>query len=757
MDRYCTTCGARVIEGASFCGVCGSSVSGDVTPPREPQTQDAASKEGALANPAPWKQRPSVPSEESSPNGDGALDQSVPEQNERSSRTGVRRWLIAPFLWVENRVMEPFSRWLAGLAFLDILEYLGKLAILVVLLLWLWHWDDRSTAEHYEAWRVINSAQGQEGTGGRIDAMQNLYEKNQSMAGLTADGANLAGIDLHDFLNGRANLDSASLQGTDLSGADLRKANMWNARMRGAQLPKYYEKKINGETEEEGRRADLSGAVLDQADLRDADLRGANLTGAQLNEANLDGAYLDGADLDSSEFVGKTDIRRATFAEASLRDADLQNAILGGEYVNFHQAVLQNANLRGTDLSGADLSGANLRGADLRETKVSQELIDQATGDSATQLPDGLQRPQWWKQAVEPLTEAPLAAGRFNTGLFSPTLSFTVGEGWRVATAETEDSLSIERDSRIYFSNVTEVFEPTGEVLDPQDPTQPNASPAPDDLVSWIEDHPHLNVTKEKEVDIGGLTGTQLDVEVTSAPEDYPVTCYGPCVALFPNTDYYYEDNFYRFVVSDVGPDQIFISINSLNDPRAQKVLASVTWSNYELPAGENISSVLLRPEMTLTPGPGWRPYRQQSDIWSFTSGSSTLSVVRVEEVYDPHSSTGESVSTPDNLVSWFEDHPYLKVTNKEKAPQVGGTQFDVEVSSAPEDYPKECGRLPCLAVFDMGDSGPFWFYDDYENHVLVLQVDGEMVVVSMESPFGEAQAFMPRADELVRTVEWKD
>ena len=91
-------------------------------------------------------------------------------------------------------------------------------------------------------------------------------------------------------------------------------------------------------SEDDGVRADLSGADLSGADLSEADLRGADLSGADLRGANLSGAYLRGADL----------------SEANLRGANLRRADLRG------------ANLRGANLSEANLRGANLRSADLR-------------------------------------------------------------------------------------------------------------------------------------------------------------------------------------------------------------------------------------------------------------------------------------------------------------------------------------------------------------------------------------------------------
>jgi uncharacterized protein YjbI with pentapeptide repeats len=97
---------------------------------------------------------------------------------------------------------------------------------------------------------------------------------------------------------------------------------------------------------EEGTKADLSGA-----DLENADLTGANLQGAILQRANLRGA----------------DLSMANLRHASLVQADLCNAnLLGTEF--------RGANLMGATLYGAEglwlgrLGGANLYDAMLPET-----------------------------------------------------------------------------------------------------------------------------------------------------------------------------------------------------------------------------------------------------------------------------------------------------------------------------------------------------------------------------------------------------
>src|SRR5829696_10511656 len=60
----------------------------------------------------------------------------------------------------------------------------------------------------------------------------------------------------------------------------------------------------------------------------------------------------------------------------------------------------------------------------------------------------------------------------------------------------------------------------------------------------------------------------------------------------------------------------------------------------------------------------------------------------KVKGVYKPRGPAGalESVSTPDELVRWFQRHPYLKISESEAASVGGvrGVQFDVVLANLP-------------------------------------------------------------------------
>ena len=139
---------------------------------------------------------------------------------------------------------------------------------------------------------------------------------------------------------------------------------------------------------EMGKRADLHGRDLHDANLEgallaEADLHRADLHCADLHQAELDGADLHGADLH------RADLHEAVLEWADLHGADLHGADLHGAILR--EADLHEADLHGADLEEADLEHADLRGADLTRVKgLTQAQLDAAHGDAATRLPSGL-------------------------------------------------------------------------------------------------------------------------------------------------------------------------------------------------------------------------------------------------------------------------------------------------------------------------------------------------------------------------------
>ena len=125
----------------------------------------------------------------------------------RSSQAWARPLLFVD--WVCEKLAWHLSRW----SLLKVLAYAETFSVLVALIVWVAEAGDRTQQRHYQAWQVINTAQGKGGSGGRIDALRELND----------DNVPLTGVDVAE----------AFLQGVHLDGAELRRANF--PRRRSAQ------------------------------------------------------------------------------------------------------------------------------------------------------------------------------------------------------------------------------------------------------------------------------------------------------------------------------------------------------------------------------------------------------------------------------------------------------------------------------------------------------------------------------------------
>jgi uncharacterized protein YjbI with pentapeptide repeats len=120
--------------------------------------------------------------------------------------------------------------------FLEVLEYMSSLSILVAVIFYFSESGDRLKQKHYQAWQVINTAQGKGGSGGRIEALQELNTDRVPLVGVDVSGAFLQGIDLAKARLLRANFNSADLRDSDFHLADFTDADLKSANFRRKQF-----------------------------------------------------------------------------------------------------------------------------------------------------------------------------------------------------------------------------------------------------------------------------------------------------------------------------------------------------------------------------------------------------------------------------------------------------------------------------------------------------------------------------------------
>ena len=137
--------------------------------------------------------------------------------------------------------------------------------------------------------------------------------------------------------------------------------------------------------------------------------------------------------------------------------------------------------------------------------------------------------------------------------------------------------------------------------------------------------------------------------------------------------------------------------------------------------------------------------------------------------------------SAPQNVkkwLSWFRSHPQLATSKSDKvkvgknAENVVGKNaekaIDVEYCSKPGDgrcyKPKKphldpCGeQSSCVPLFPTSDvSGEVVSFAGDKDRFVIMKVNGELVVIDISAPAKKFDDFLPRAEEVLKTVKWKN
>ncbi len=429
--------------------------------------------------------------------------------------------------------------------------------------------------------------------------LQFLYEtgllhKEKHVIDLT--GADLSGIDLHlNNLSGGGPFlfNSSPNQGTTRPVKPSNAANLSGAIMSDANL----EHTLLSDTdlsETDLRDADLSNADLSNADLNTANMQDANLSNAYLPAAGLSFADLSDADLSGAyltkEFSESRDeanrgpyARNVDLAFAILKNSNLSDANLSG--ANLSWANLSNANLS-ANLSGANLSNANLSNANLSNTNLSGANLSKAYMSGV----EGITKEELEKQTSK-LEGAIMPDGSVSSVEFEPALSVRLSEEW-------ESPNEVDNQIYLYGKGGYLIFSKPRHVFDPSTPSEQKEVPAPenvDEWVSWFQSHPNLETSKLGPASVGGASGMRIAVALTSTPENYPQeVCQGtPCVPLYPLGHGFPSENMtidsegynkYRFIIVDVGGETVVIPAIAREGkfdeflPKAQKVLDTAKW-----------------------------------------------------------------------------------------------------------------------------------------------------------------------------------
>src|SRR6202047_2156443 len=200
----------------------------------------------------------------------------------RTRRKSVRQGWWLPFVaieWMWEWAAFALSNW----AFQEVLEYLSSFSVLIAVIFYFSESGDRVKQKHYQAWQVINTAQGKGGSGGRVEALQELNADRVPLVGVDVSGAFLQGVRLKGARLLRANFSAVDARNGAFRHSDFTDANLHSANF---------------------RESDFHNVRFVRCDMNDADFWGADLTEADLTEASLE----------------RTDLRKTDLRGAHWRD-----------------------------------------------------------------------------------------------------------------------------------------------------------------------------------------------------------------------------------------------------------------------------------------------------------------------------------------------------------------------------------------------------------------------------------------------------
>ena len=185
-----------------------------------------------------------------------------------------------------------------------------------------------------------------------------------------------------------------------------------------------------------------------------------------------------------------------------------------------------------------------------------------------------------------------------------------------------------------------------------------------------------------------------------------------------------------------------------------------------ELRPGEYRSEE-FEPSFSFRVGEGWSTlYPEAPDFiemeWEEKEGVLSINNVQkvVKPIYNPtESSKPKLVEAPEDLVGWFQNHPYLKTTKPEPVTVGGvrGQQFDVVASEVPEDHLSKCGA-GCVDLFTGTSADWAAIYEGDKFHAIVLEdVKGETVYIDYGGLAPDFDEIAPEARKVVESVKWGD
>ena len=236
-----------------------------------------------------------------------------------------------------NSRLRKISKRLNKQPLLSILGQLDKLALIIALFTFILGEDSRHNTAVFQAWQTITTAEGQTGSGGRIEALEFLNSRPWRLPwiGLTEEewfldeftgkckhrelpvlGSRWERQSLRNLSIPKAYLVEVKLCGANLAETNLKEAKLWKADLGGTDLWKSNLVK-----------ADLAETHLGGTKLEKANLKGAHLWEANLEEANLEQAKLEDTNLSRVKNLTPTQVKSTCYWKQANFDEEFQKEL----------------------------------------------------------------------------------------------------------------------------------------------------------------------------------------------------------------------------------------------------------------------------------------------------------------------------------------------------------------------------------------------------------------------------------------------
>ena len=156
-----------------------------------------------------------------------------------------------------------------------------------------------------------------------------------------------------------------------------------------------------------------------------------------------------------------------------------------------------------------------------------------------------------------------------------------------------------------------------------------------------------------------------------------------------------------------------------------------------------------FKPAFSFTVGKGWQtpdaviketPERLIIESTEEVMGGTLLIFRNPPEAYDPQKHIWVNVNSYEDILSWFQNHPYLNTSNPEPVSVGGvkGVQLETDVA---EDSPEDA-----VKSFRYSDGFVASIDRGAQDRTIILEMKGEAVSIGVD---------FPKAQKVVDTVKW--